>query len=346
VIEGFFGRPWEWPARISTADFLREYDYHFYIYAPKSDPFLRRRWREPTPDDLRRNLVDLSGHCRSRGLAFGMGLSPFEIYRNYDASARAALRAKVLQLNAVGVDLLCLLFDDMHGNVPDLAALQVAIVSEVCGWSDAREFLLCPTYYSSDPRLAQKFGPPPRHYLRDLGRGLDPKVGIFWTGEQVISPGYTTAHLREVANELGRRPFLWDNHLANDSRTRTDHLYLELDGSTWSFPPDCVSGIAINPMNQPYLSRIPLAGLRQRIFSPDASKHDSQELCRVLCGDSVAEALLSDHAVIERGRAQMDSATRQRLLGRYQREYENPYARDMAAWIRGDFVFDPECLTS
>ena len=47
VIEGFFGRSWDWPARHSCADFLRHHGYQFYIYAPKSDPYLRRRWREP-----------------------------------------------------------------------------------------------------------------------------------------------------------------------------------------------------------------------------------------------------------------------------------------------------------
>jgi hyaluronoglucosaminidase len=28
-------------------DFLRDYGYQFYVYAPKADPFLRRRWRDP-----------------------------------------------------------------------------------------------------------------------------------------------------------------------------------------------------------------------------------------------------------------------------------------------------------
>ena len=47
VIEGFFGRPWDWRARQGTIDFLRDNGYQFYVYAPKADAFLRRRWREP-----------------------------------------------------------------------------------------------------------------------------------------------------------------------------------------------------------------------------------------------------------------------------------------------------------
>ena len=59
VIEGFFGRPWAWPARLSGADFLRDCGYQFYIYAPKSDSFLRRRWREPLPAQTLWHLSEL-----------------------------------------------------------------------------------------------------------------------------------------------------------------------------------------------------------------------------------------------------------------------------------------------
>ena len=56
VIEGFFGKPWEWSARLSGAGFLRDCGYQFYIYAPKADPFLRRRWREPLPAETLQHL--------------------------------------------------------------------------------------------------------------------------------------------------------------------------------------------------------------------------------------------------------------------------------------------------
>ena len=49
IIEGFFGRPWSWPERAAAIRFLRPYGYGFYLYAPKADPYLRRRWQEPHP---------------------------------------------------------------------------------------------------------------------------------------------------------------------------------------------------------------------------------------------------------------------------------------------------------
>jgi hyaluronoglucosaminidase len=47
VIEGFFGKDWGWSARLSGIDFLSRHDYRLYVYAPKADAYLRRRWRDP-----------------------------------------------------------------------------------------------------------------------------------------------------------------------------------------------------------------------------------------------------------------------------------------------------------
>ena len=38
-----------------------------------------------------RGLARLSRLCRSKGVRFGIGLSPFEIYRSFDSEAKAAL---------------------------------------------------------------------------------------------------------------------------------------------------------------------------------------------------------------------------------------------------------------
>ena len=166
VIEGFFGQPWGWPARLSAIDFLRDYGFGFYIYAPKGDAYLRRKWREPMPRETLDQLARLGARCLDRGIDFGIGLTPFEIYQNYDGSARDCLRSKVLQINDTGADTLAILFDDMRGDVEGIAEMQARVIDEVCGMSTARRFIVCPTYYSYDPRLAREFGAPPQAYLR------------------------------------------------------------------------------------------------------------------------------------------------------------------------------------
>src|SRR5450631_4061815 len=109
VIEGFFGRPWDWSARLSCIDCLRDSGYQFYVYAPKANAFLRRRWREPMDDETLRHLSALSVRGAANEISIGVGLTPFEIYLNYDTNARAALRSKVLQINETGITMLCIL---------------------------------------------------------------------------------------------------------------------------------------------------------------------------------------------------------------------------------------------
>jgi hyaluronoglucosaminidase len=346
VIEGFFGKPWDWAARLNSADFLSDWGYLFYIYAPKSEPFLRRRWREPMPLETMQRLSELSSRFQHRGVSFGVGLTPFEIYLDYDSRAKAALRSKVLQLNEVRGEMLCILFDDMRGDVADLPDIQANVVSDVCGWSNAKRFIVCPTYYSYDSRLTREFGPPPKTYLREFGRLIDPRVDIFWTGEKVISDGYTLQHLEEVATAIQRKPFIWDNHISNDSRIRTQQLFLDPSSGGWSLPTDLVAGLAINPMNQPYLSRIALCGYQHLLAQPSPPQF-FPDLCRQLAGSPCAEWLLADFDLFQNAALnELDSDARHRLLNRYESEHTNPYAQEIAAWLRDEYAFDPQCLTT
>jgi hyaluronoglucosaminidase len=347
VIEGFFGKPWSWEARKSGASFLRESGYQFYIYAPKADPFLRRRWQEPLPADTVEHLRDLSAHCRRTRIAFGIGLTPFEIYLNYDANARDALRAKVQQINEVGVDWLCILFDDMRGDVDNIARLQGQVIEDICSWSSAGRFIICPTYYSYDHRLTREFGPPPKEYLHDLGRIVDPAIDFFWTGEKVISEGYSVAHLDAVAADIGRKPFIWDNYISNDSKIRTNHLYLDPTVGAWELPEDKVAGLAINPMNQPYLTRIALCGYQHLLKKRPGAHSVLPEVCQELCGSPFSERLLTDLAALQStGLSKLDADQRNTLLGWYEAQAADPYAQEIAGFLRGEYVFDPQCLTT
>ncbi len=254
------------------------------------------------------------------------------------------------QINEIGADLCCILFDDMRGDIHGLADLQSRVILDVCSWSTAQRFIACPTYYSYDARLAREFGPPPQAYLADLGRIVDARIDFFWTGEKIISDGYSAEHLSEVAAVIGRRPFIWDNHIANDSRTRTNHLYLDPAAGSWRLPADQVAGLAINPMNQPHLSRIALLGYRRLLASAAAPAERRQalhEICTSLCGQPLAQRLLADIDLLQdAGLAKLDAETRRSLLDIYGMQTNDPYAQEIAAWLRGEYAFDPQCLTS
>ncbi|MBN8492837.1 MAG: beta-N-acetylglucosaminidase domain-containing protein, partial [Burkholderiales bacterium] len=128
VIEGYFGRPWAHEDRKQVLSRLRDLGYAWFHYAPKADAWLRRRWREPHPDAVLAELADLSAHCRGLGMRFGVGLSPYELYRDFSGDAKRVFVDKVRSLDAIGIDDLAILFDDTRGDVPDLAARESEIV--------------------------------------------------------------------------------------------------------------------------------------------------------------------------------------------------------------------------
>jgi hyaluronoglucosaminidase len=337
VIEGFYGKPWSDAARAGTAEFLRAQGYSFYVYAPKADRYLRRRWRDPIPPDELAALKALSSKFRAAGLQFGVGMTPYEIHLEYSPAERAALRRKIMQLNEVGVDVLCVLFDDMPGSFPGLAQLQSRVAADIGSWSDASRLAVCPTYYTDDPVLERVFGAAPKDYLQTLGQAMDPAIQLFWTGPKVCSSGYPDAHLEQVAQRLGRRPFIWDNHIANDGQVRSCHLYLQLS-EEWSLNRSHISGAAINPMNQPNLSRMPLAQMAARF----GVGTDLQERC-----DSALRAELSADLQLfqTQGIAHLGDGERARLRAKYQRLEPTDCAREIDAWLCGEYAFDPSCLT-
>ena len=342
VIEGFFGKVWSWQARREMVSFLGRSGFGFYIYAPKSDAFLRRRWREPIPDDSMQSLAALAGHCRAAGITFGVGLSPFEIWRDNDAQARSQLRAKVRQLDQLGADLLCILFDDMRGDTPGLARLQCAIVEDIAGWSRASRFLFCPTYYSTDPLLARVFGEPPAGYLEDVGRGLDTRVEAFWTGQAVCSDCYPAPHLEEVARILRRKPFLWDNNIANDAKSRCARIFLQPDSGRWELRTELAAGIAINPMNQPALSQIALCEYRRLLQLRGVAAAD----CCADAGPEVGRLLRENLTLWQtEGLGSLDAWGREAWAQRFAAHPGNAVAVDMLNWLRGEYQFDPACLT-
>jgi hypothetical protein len=107
-----------------------------------------------------------------------------------------------------------------------------------------------------------------------------------------------------------------------------------------------VAGLAINPMNQPHLSRIALCGYKKLLGHPREQVRLSN-VCWPIAGASFAERLAADCDLFQlTGLEQIDTDTRRRLLGLYEAEKTNPYAQEVSAWLRGEYVFDPQCLTT
>ena len=343
VIEGFYGRPWSHSSRLAYAGYLSRLGLSSFFYCPKSDPYLRKTWQQHWPSSQWVELQELATTYRHNGLQFGVGLSPFELYRSYTTADKKQVQAKLAQLNELEAPLLAVLFDDMPGDVPDLGTRQAEIVADIQAWSTARKIIVCPTYYSFDPVLEKYFGSKPQHYWSQLGEQLSVDVDIFWTGNRVCSDEIRCSDVESIVAALGRPVVLWDNYPVNDGATRSKYLYLEPLAHREAFPGALVSGHFCNPMNQALLSLPALTGLSQ--YYADQEALSSDDILHAAIGEATLNQLKANASEFQDlGLEEMGDRRRQELVVTYA-SLPGDGAAEVAAWLRGEYTFDPACLT-
>ena len=346
TIEGFFGRPYSWAERAGLMQTLAPHGYGFYLYAPKADAYLRRRWREPHPADEQAALTAFGGACRAAGVAFGVGLSPFELHFDFTAEAKAALTDKLAALDAAGCQWLAILFDDMKGDLADLARRQAEIVAFAAARTRAERLIVCPSYYSDDPVLDRAFGPRPANYLRHLGAALDPAIDLMWTGEEVCSREISPGHLARVEGEMARKPFLWDNYPVNDGPRMSRHLHLRAFTGRPAANAAHLAAHAVNPASQAALSAIPMLTLAASYALGEAYAYGAalREAAETLCGAELAQRLVADLLTLDdTGLDGLADERRARLGARYA-AFDHPAAREVVGWLDGAYAVTGEEL--
>jgi hypothetical protein len=345
IIEGFYGKPWSWAERDSTIRFLAQFGYSFYFYAPKADPYLRRLWRDPHPDDVTQSLTNLSEICRKAGVRFGVGLSPSKLHLGFDRAAKEALTKKLEWVDQLGVVDLGLLFDDMRGDLPDLARRQIEIVNWVAERMNADRLLVCPSYYTDDPVLDRVFGQRPPDYLEDLGRAFDPAIEMFWTGEEVCSRAFSAGHLQRVTEQMRRKPFLWDNYPVNDGERMSQYLYVRGFTGRPASMRRHIAAHGVNPALQPTLSQIPALTLALSYQLGDdyeygaATHHAAIEVL----GEELGTMLYEDVLILQDVGLDRLGQKEKRLRERYS-GVDHPGAREIIAWLEGEYRITDEIV--
>ena len=343
IVEGRFGRPWTWSQRTSTMKTLASAGYVFFHYGPKADVHLRRCWRTPHPPFERSALAEFAHACRLAGVRFGVVLTPIGSTHPFDRNARSDLADRIAALDEVGLDDLVIAFDDLRGDLPDLAKAQAEVVNYCGGRTSATRLFFCPTYYSDDPVLDRVFGERPVAYLNDLGRWLDPEVRVYWTGEEVCSREVGAGHLRRVASELGRRVCLWDNYPVNDGGRMSRFLHLRAFTGRHATIGEELAGHAINPAGQAVLTCIPALTLA-------AGYRDGEEYCygaaflaaaREVLGDELANMVQEDLPALQDVGLERLGTRAASMRARYA-GIVHPAAREIVAWLDGEDLMTQE----
>jgi hyaluronoglucosaminidase len=269
VIEGFYGKPWSEDQRLDMIEFLAVHRFNTFLYAPKDDPFLRDRWREPHADDALRRLRSTITRCHDNDVTAMIGVSPGLSMQYSSAADRARLDAKVLGLLDAGADCVAVLFDDIPPYLQhpadldafgSLAEAHAEVSNHVADELASRSIPLavCPTGYH---------GEGDEEYLVTLGSLLDGRVDLFWTGRAICAPAITAAEAVAFARGARRPPLYWDNYPVNDvAMIHEAHLgpYRGRDPLLDRFS----VGVMANAMEHAEASKIALATIADYLWAP------------------------------------------------------------------------------
>jgi hyaluronoglucosaminidase len=269
VIEGFYGNPWTHAQRLDLVRFIGQRGMNTFVYGPKDDLLVRRRWHEPYGAEALSRLDELVGVGAEVGVAIGYAISPGLSIRYSSEADRARLLSKLEQVADVGVTSFALLLDDLPPALThdedrlayaDIAEAHAALASAVAtDIGSEQRLVVCPLVYH---------GRGDEPYLARLAATLDPRVDILWTGRSICSPVLEADDARRFIATAGRPPLYWDNYPVNDVAMIWELHIGPYQGRDVELP--AVSrGILANPMELPEASKIPLATVADYLADPE-----------------------------------------------------------------------------
>jgi hyaluronoglucosaminidase len=298
VIEGFYGNPWTHEQRLDSIRFIGRHGMNTFVYGPKDDPLVRRRWREPYDETALARLHEVADVAAEAGVEVVYAISPGLSMRYSSAADLAVLLAKLEQVASLGITRFALLLDDLPPELAhdddraayaDLATAHAALSSAVAaGLGDERALMVCPLIYH---------GTGEEPYLATLAAALDPRVDLMWTGRAICSPVLEAADARRFAETAGRPPLYWDNYPVNDVAMGWElHIgpYLGRDPGLG----EVSRGVLANPMELAEASKIPLATIADYLADPygyDPEASVAQAINEVAGADADAFATFAEN---------------------------------------------------
>jgi hypothetical protein len=277
IVEGFYGTPWTHQDRLEMLRFAGAHGMNVYYYAPKDDPYHRKLWQQPYPQEEMKRLAQVVSTARANFVHFCFAISPglSMVYSSDEDFARLA--AKLASVSKLGVSCFALFLDDVPPELqspqdrerfPTLAQAHAFLINRLDAHlksqSKDNRLVVTPTTYTNE------WGS--RDYIRDLGSAANEDVGLVWTGPEVASPAITAAQAREWGELLRREPLVWDNFPVNDGRPWRVHLG-PLRGRDADLP-EAIRGLVSNPMNQPRASMLPIETIADYLWNPVAYDPD------------------------------------------------------------------------
>lgn len=261
TVEGYYGIPWSFEARLSQFDFYGRNKMNFYIYAPKDDPLHHGQGcYQPYSPDKQKGIRDMVAAAKRNHVHFVWAIHPANTVKwdqNEGRDQLEALCRKLEMMYELGVRDFGVLVDDSFGEIgkPERQVQLTNYIYEnfIRKHPDVtQEMVMCPTGYNRSWTDDA--------FLNTLGAGLAQGIHPMWTGNTVVHD--ITLEGQQWVNERVKRPtFIWWNWPCNDikpSRLSMGRTY-GLDQS-----PEMkrqMSGFVANPMERPEANKVALFGV-------------------------------------------------------------------------------------
>jgi hypothetical protein len=178
-----------------------------------------------------------------------------------------------------------------------------------------------------------------------LGLGLDTNIDIYWTGEEVCAREISVGHVRDIGKLLNRKPLLWDNYPVNDGPRMSQFLHLRGFTGRSHRLADWVSGHAINPALQPYLTCIPAISLATAYQQGDDYCYGASGYAASvkILGQELADMVRADIMSFQDLGLMKLANRRDALIARYS-SIQHPAAREILAWLQDEYAATTEMV--
>jgi len=214
LFEGAYG-VWDLEGRLDVLDWMGEVKLNSFLYGPKGDPMIRRRWRRLYDDTEMFNFKRMIEKARVNHINFGYVIAPtFDMEYSSEEDFNT-LKKKCRQMQSLGVKYFLIAFDDTMGMVhhesdrkkfSDLGAAEAYIANklfkELKAYDSDVLMAFCPEIYS---------GVWPMDYTNSLVEKLDPEIYIGWTGTEIVAPKVESGDVKKFTEFYKRSPSFGDN---------------------------------------------------------------------------------------------------------------------------------------
>ena len=261
TVEGYYGIPWSFEARLSQFDFYGRNKMNYYIYAPKDDPLHHGQGcYQPYSPEKQKGLRDMVAAAKRNHVHFVWAIHPANTVNwevNEGRDQLEGLCRKLEMMYELGVRDFGVLVDDSFGEIgkPERQVQLTNYIYEnfIRKHPDVtQEMVMCPTGYNRSWTNDE--------FLSKLGTGLAEGIHPMWTGNTVVHD--ITLEGQQWVNERVKRPtFIWWNWPCNDIKPSRLSM-----GRTYGLEQDPemkrqMSGFVANPMERPEANKVALFGV-------------------------------------------------------------------------------------